>query len=506
MAKKNWGYIDVSILDFTDKPTWDLLCRGETAGVFQLESSGMTEACLRIQPRDMEALIALIALYRPDTMRELEHYIKRRNGEEEVTYIHPDLIPILQSTYGCLIYQEQIMAITKVFAGFTNVEADKFRKGIGKKKKELVQEQADKFYKRCLEKGYPEDVAIALTEILKDMGGYSFNKGHATGYAITVFKTAFLKANYLPKYMCSLITNQKKEKGSTDYEGVGFYMVKCLELGIKVFPPDVNKAKAEFSEQDGDIIYGLKLVKGMSRTAVESVLQARPFNSFEDFLERCKGDVNKTNVIALVKAGAFDFTGKFRDSLLWQYEEYRFKNKLDDIKPVENINSKHIQTLLDEGVIKSYEAKDKDFCLMALNKWKRGKHRKEWEEDYMAGDIYVWEFESICYHLSGDPFEGTLLPTWNDFEEEDTAKVGGTIIALKKTKIKKGKQIGKQMAFISLSTSEGMREVTVFANEFERFQDLLVKGSNVVMKGKKQGDGLIMSGIKTLEDYKLTEE
>lgn len=176
--KNNWDYLDVAKLDFTDDKTFKLIAGGLTEGVFQLESSGMKDTCRRVNPNCMEDLIAILALYRPDTMSELEHYVKRKSGEEKITYLHPDLEDILGATYGCMIYQEQVMQITKKFAGFTDGEADEFRKGIGKKDPELVKEQAEKFRIRCVEQGYNQEVADALADNLREKGGYMFNKGH----------------------------------------------------------------------------------------------------------------------------------------------------------------------------------------------------------------------------------------------------------------------------------------------------------------------------------------
>lgn len=506
--KKSWELLDVSKLNFNDKKTWELIQKGDTDGVFQLESSGMKETCKRVKPTCMEELIAILALYRPDTMRELEHYIKRKHGEEEITYIHPDLKPILESTYGCMIYQEQIMAVTKVFAGFSDGEADKFRKGIGKKKPEIVKEQADKFHDRCLQKGYPKEIAEALTKLLRDMGGYSFNKGHSTAYAITSYKTAYLKANYPILFMCSLLNHQIKPTGSTDYEKLSLYIYKSIEMGIKINYPDINKSDELFNVKNNEMFYGLKYIKGVGENAIKTILKLRPFNSFEDFLEKTKdsSNINKTVVISLIKAGAFDFTNKSRKELLEQYGEYRFINGLETIKKISNINKKHINDLLKANIIKENEAEGKSYCLEKYNQWKYLQFKQQWEEKEMAGNEYKWEYDSISYYLKGNPFDKIKLPKWSDYEEGDkNVKVGGTIISIKKTKIKKGKQKGKTMAFISLDTSEGMRDVTVFATEYEKHQDQLEKGNMVVIKGEKQGESLIMNGLKTLEKYIATE-
>lgn len=509
MAKKNWTKIDVSTLNFHDPKTWALISAGKTDGVFQLESAGMKDVCIRLAPDTMEILIAILALYRPDTMAELEHFIRRKNGEEEVTYLHPDLEPILNKTYGCLIYQEQVMAIAGVFGGYTPAEQDKFRKGIGKKDKKLVKKEADKFYIRAVANGYPEEVCRELADYLAEMGGYMFNKGHATGYAITCYKTAWLKANHTPQFMCSLLSNQKKTTGATDYEGIGLYVVRSIELGVKVLNPDINKSLAKFSVINGDaLLYGLELIKGIGSTPTQKILELRPFNSFEDFLERTEPvtEINKTVIISLVKSGAFDFTGEQRRDLLMKYGMYRFKNGLDSIKPITQLNKTHIQKMLEANIIKGYEVDHKELALGRWNKWRELQFFQEWEETVMEGNEFKWEYDSISYHLLGDPFADINIPKWDDFAEGDNeCKIGGTVIAIKKTKIKKGKQMGRMMAFLSVDTNQGVRDVTVFADKYEQFQDKITKGAMMVMRGKKQGEGLILNGLKSLEDFKETE-
>lgn len=497
--------LDVEKLDFDNDNTWKLLCEGNTAGIFQLESSGMTEACIRIQPHNMSDLIALISLYRPDTMSQLEHYIRRKHGQEEVVYIHPDMKPILSETYGCIIYQEQIMQIAKIFAGFSDGEADSFRKGIGKKNKELVREQAEKFRVRCIEKGYPEEVANMIADTLSDMGGYSFNKGHGSGYGISSYKTAYLKANYPIEFMCSLMTNQKKSNGQTDYENVGLYIIKCQEMGIEVRNPNINISERIFTPDGNNILFGLDLIKGLSKNAIEMIIKHRPFKGLEDFINKTASEVtiNKTSIISLIKSGCFDFNGLSRKELLRKYAELRYGQDTDKYKPLKSVSSKHIQKLLDAKIIKSYETNDKDNCLNIMNKWRKALYFKEWEEEIMSGNEFDWEFQTLSYHLKGDPFKNYRLPKWETYHEDfEEAKFFGTVVAVKKTKIKKGNQKGRTMAFIEFSTPDGIREGVCFANSWGRLQDRLEKGSMVVVKGKKQGEKCLISGAVPFEIWK----
>lgn len=508
MAKAHWRHLDVATLDFSDKKTWDMICEGNTSGVFQIESAGMTETCRRVQPRCMEDLIAILALYRPDSMSELEHYIRRKNGEESIEYWHPLLEKILGKTYGCWIYQEQIMQATKIFGGYSDAEADKFRKGIGKKDKALVRNLAEELRNRIVLNGFNEEFANKLADFFAEKGGYMFNKGHSSGYAILTFKTAYLKANHDVFYMASLISNQKKESGQTNYQKVGYYVYQTKLMGIEVKNPDINTSGEWFkpmADNGAYILYGLNLVKGVGKNAVETIKRLRPFNSFEDFLERAHPDgaINKTVTVALIKSGSFDFTKRSRESLLEAYGEYRFKFGMDDIKPIKNINKTHIEKMIEANIVKEYEVGNKELCLERWNRWRKLQHDEYWKENVMYGDIFSWEFETISYHLSGNPFEGIDFKPWDEIEEgEEQALVGGVVIKISKTKVKRGRSAGAEMAFLSVETQDGIREVTVFNENWERHRDSLGKGATVVIRGLKQGEQLLLNGVKTLNDYK----
>lgn len=508
MLGKDKSYIDVSTLDFDNRKTYEMIQKGLTDGVFQLESSGMKDTCIRVKPENMEDIIAILALYRPDTMRELEHYINRKHGREEVVYLHPDLKPILHKTFGAMIYQEQLMEITRVFANFDDEEADTFRKGIGKKDPILVQDQAEKFRVRAIKNNYLGNVVNKLADILKKMGGYLFNKGHASGYGISTYKTGFLKANHPVEYMCSLMTNQRKQSGATDYESIGLYTVKCQEMGIEVKNPDINLSEPQFTPHNNAILFGFNLIKGVGQNAVDLIMEHRPFNSFEDFIERIGGEgaINKNVTIALIKSGCFDFTGVSRKGLLKIYGNMRFLSGADKYKPLTNINKTHIAELLKSKIIKESESGDKECCLKAMNKWRKILHEKEWADEVMEGDEYSWEFQTLSYHIIGDPFKGCKLPSWDRYEEDfEQAKFFGTVVSIKKTKIKRGNQKGKTMAFLEFSTPEGIREGVAFADSWLNLQDRLDKGNMVVVRGKKQGEKCIINGALDFVTWKEKE-
>lgn len=531
--KETWKPIDVSNINFNDDKVWDLISEGHTDGLFQIESTGMTEVCKRVKPRNMEQLSAILALYRPDTMSELDHYINRKDGNEEVTYVHPDVIPISNKTFGTFIYQEQFMAISKVFAEFSDGEADMLRKGLGKKDREKVKAEAMKFHDRAMATGrYPKEVVEELTSLLMDKGGYSFNKGHSTGYAITTFKTAWLKAHYPVEFMCSLISNQRKDTGQTDYENVGKYVQKTVSMGIDVLPPDVNISKPTFIPYSGKILYGLSLLRGVGDKAIEEIIKHRPYKSFEDFLRKTDNSqaIGKGVIVSLIKAGSFDTLSEARkrkpsyiteknypqeveekydkrDRLLREYGKFRYFNGKEQKKPLKSVNKNHIKELLDAGLITKEESTNKEYCVEYYNKFRTQNIINEWVESNMIGDIFKWEFDSISYHLSGDPFEGIDMKSFHDYEDgEDDCRVGGTVLTIKKTKIKKGKQAGREMAFIGLDTKDGIIEVIVFADDWSRHMVRLEKGYQVVLRGTKEKGQLILNGAKTLKEYLETEE
>ncbi len=497
---KDLDYLDVATLDFNDEKTYKLLQSGETDGVFQLESTGMKDACKRVVPGSMEDIIAILALYRPDTMGELDHYIERKHGREEITYLHKDLIPILEKTYGCMIYQEQIMAITKKFAGYNDGEADGFRKGIGKKDKSLVRKLAQDFRKRTLKNKYPNEVTNKLSDDLEEKGGYMFNKGHASGYAILTYKTAYLKANHPIEFMSALISNQKKQTGSTDYDSIGLYIMKCLEMGIQIKSPDVNNSDIEFTPHDGSILYGLGLIKGVGDSALSIIMSNRPYKSFEDFLERF--GTEKKAVTSLIKSGAFDFTNRSRKELLESFREVRFNKGLGTEKPIMNINVNHIKYLLNNKLIKSHEANNKEYCTKVLNEHRRVKDLELWREKVLEGNEYSWEFETLSYHLKNDILVDETL-RWSNYKDGFYhAKLCGTVILIKEVKVKKGKSKGKTMAFYEFATQEGVREGVAFPEVYSRLKDRLKKGSMVVVRGKKENNKCIVNGAMDIMKWK----
>lgn len=487
--------------DYTDKKTWELLSSGDTAGVFQLETAGMQEVAKRLKPQNIDELCALISLYRPDTMGEIEHYIDRKFGREEVTYEHPLLETILDKTYGCLIYQEQMMAITKLFGGFTDGEADVFRKALGKKKPELVKSQVTKFIERATQNGFDETLIKNLSDWLVDKGGYSFNLSHGISYSFPSFRCAYLKAHYPLEFMCSVINNQKSEQnGQTNYEGVSKFISECKKMGLDIRYPDINKSQMKFTTLDNAIYFGIEMIKGVSSKIIELIQVNRPFDSLLDFEERCNPDI--TSIITLIKSGCFDFLNKPRIDLLKECFGIRYDLGKTDKGDINKINKTHIQRLFDDGYIDSLDA-DKDKCLKILNNIRREEQIQLLVDKYLTGSEKEWEFETLSFFLNGTPFDELKLPDWERVQEESSGYIAGTILVLVKKKIKNGANKGKEMAFVTLESNIGKTELIVFNKTWIELNTRLKVGKTFVFFGKKGGDSkMLLLNIMDLDTYK----
>lgn len=324
--------IDINNIPLDDKKTFKLFQQGQTIGVFQFESEGMRKWLRKLKPSSFEDLVAMIALYRPGPLQFIETYIKRKFKREKVEYLHPKLENILKETYGIPIYQEQIMKIAQELAGFTLGEADILRKAIGKKIKDLLLEQKEKFIKGCEKNKIPEEIAKKIWNWIEPFGSYSFNKSHSVAYATIAYQTAYLKAHYPVEFMASLLSTKK-----ADVERIAFLIEEAKRMGIEVLPPDINESYREFSVVPGknQIRFGLLSIKNVGENTVEAILNERkrggPFQSFADFLLRMNPqDLNKKTMESLIKAGVFDkfgernqFLQNLESILEWHREFFR---------------------------------------------------------------------------------------------------------------------------------------------------------------------------------------
>ncbi len=319
--------LDIDDVDLFDEPTYELLRAGKTVGVFQLESPPMRALMRSLAPTEFEDVAALVALYRPGPMAANMHndYADRKNGRQPIEYLHPDAEEILGSTYGLMIYQESVMRIAQKFAGFSLADADNLRKACGKKVRELIVKEREKFEAGCEAHGYGRELGKAWFDIIEPFADYAFNKSHSYGYGFIAYQIAYLKANYPAEYMSALLTSVK-----SNLDKAAIYLAECRAMGIPVTVADVNRSWMNFApelKEDGsaEIIFGLSAVRGVGTGLVQLILDERdangPFVDFYDFCERVDtGVLNKKTVEALIKAGAFDAVGHKRQGLLTAFE------------------------------------------------------------------------------------------------------------------------------------------------------------------------------------------
>ncbi len=307
--------LDMAEIPMDDAKTFEMLAKGDSTGVFQLESEGMREAMKKVRPTEFDDIVALVSLYRPGAMSYIPAYAKGKRNPAAVTYPDERLRPITESTYGCVLYQEQLMEIAKRMAGFSPSEADDLRKAIGKKKRDLMATMKSHFLQGMKESGTADKVASDLWGLMEAAADYSFNKSHAACYALIAYRTAYLKANYPAEYMAAVISSVMNTK-----DKVPFFVNRCAEMGIDVLPPDVNSSGHSFVVSENAIRFGLDAVKNVGHAAVEAILRAReekPIESIWDFCERVDSRaVNKRAIECLIKCGALDSTGASRKGML----------------------------------------------------------------------------------------------------------------------------------------------------------------------------------------------
>lgn len=313
--------VNIDKLPLDDKATFKLYRAGDTTGVFQLESSGMRRYLKELQPTELEDIIAMISLYRPGPMDLIPQYIARKHGKEKISYLHPRLEPILKNTYGVGVYQEQMMRIARDLAGFTLAEADTLRKAIGKKIKELLEEQKERLIQGMIKNGIPSRTAQAIWELFPPFARYGFNRSHAACYAMVSYITAYLKAHYTQEFMTSLLN-----VSGTDIEEINFLVDEVKHLNLRVLPPDINASSENFAIDGANIRFGLLAIKNLGANIAHAIIEDRnhkgPFTDITNFLTRIEHrDMNKKSLESLIKTGTFDSFGLERGQALENIEE-----------------------------------------------------------------------------------------------------------------------------------------------------------------------------------------
>ena len=298
--------LNMDSIPLDDKDTYAMLQRGDTTAVFQFESPGMKDVHKQIKPDRFEDLIAIVSLYRPGPMDNIPTYIKRKHGEEEITYLHPDLAPILDETYGIMVYQEQVMKIAQALGGYTLGGADKLRKVMGKKMRDEIPKQRKMFTEGAVKKGIDEATATKIFDQMEKFASYGFNKSHAAAYSLVSYQTAYLKAHYPVEFLCAVMS---LDMGNIDK--LMTYKEECKKLGFKVLPPDINKSDADFAVENGNIRYALAAIKSVGAANMEAIEEERrkhgPYKDMSDFIHRIDAkQINRRQLEQLIKAGAFD--------------------------------------------------------------------------------------------------------------------------------------------------------------------------------------------------------
>lgn len=495
---------DISIIDINDESfendqkSYKLLQKAFTDGIFQLESAGMKNLLLEIQPQNLLEVSDILALYRPDTMGLLQQYIDNKNNPKNITYIHEDLKPILENTFGCMIYQEQMMEVVRKFGGLTYAEADVFRKGIGKKDRNLVQQEAEKLYQRIIDNGYTEEIAKIISEDMKEKGGYSFNKSHAISYAVLSLQTAYLKSHYPVEFMMALLN-----ANLGNYSNLGRYIAECNNMKIKVLPPDLNKSQRTFSISNNNILFGLGSIKGMGDTVTGQILNKRSvssFASFTDFLSRCNPD--KTTIISLIKSGAIvpknkkQYLLKYAESIFphREYKSVKSTPTLKKLKEEWGIEEENKEIRLE----KYNKAKEIKFQLQQEEKYK--KHIDDFIEKYMQ-DEYLWEFETLSMFITNNPFDEFYSTTVKPFHEVKNGNKAVVLSMILDIKNKKDKNNNK-FCYLDLYNSFEIVESICWSGKYYDYHDYIKKGYAVAILGRKNEDKLFVEAIKNFNEWK----
>ena len=487
LAEKSSGKeIDINAIDYNDKKVLDYIGSGETDGIFQLESGGMKGFMKELKPQNLEDIIAGISLYRPGPMDFIPQYIKGKNHPEAITYDCPQLEPILAPTYGCIVYQEQVMQIVRDLAGFTLGRSDLLRRAMSKKKGDVMQKERQAFVygdeeggvPGCIANGIDEKTANKIYDEMIDFAKYAFNKSHAAAYAVVSYQTAWLKYYYPVEFMAALMTSMIDNPPK-----VAEYIYSCRQMGIEILPPDINEGVGNFSVQDGKIRYGLAAIKSIGRPGIESIVRERnergKFKTLKDFIERLSGkEVNKRTIESFIKSGAFDGLGGTRKQFMIIY-----------VQIVDQVNQERKYSMA--GQLSLFDMVDDDQkAEFDIPLPKVGEYEKETR--------LAFEKEVLGVYLTGHPMEEyeekwrkSISKTTLDFQldkETGAAKVhdgakeiiGGIIatLAIKYTKT------NKTMAILTLEDLLGTVEVVVFPRDYEKYKEYLQEENKVFIRGR----------------------
>ena len=508
LAEKSTGsQIDIDHIDYEDEKVLASIGTGRTEGVFQLESAGMKSFMKELRPRSLEDIIAGISLYRPGPMDFIPQYIKGKNEPDSITYACPELVPILESTYGCIVYQEQVMQIVRNLGGYTLGRSDLVRRAMSKKKTSVMEQERKNFVygnekegvPGCIKRGISEKVANKIFDDMTDFAKYAFNKSHAAAYAVVSYQTAWLKYYYPVEFMAALMTSVVDNPPK-----VAEYILTCRQMGISILPPDINSGEGSFSVDGGNIRYGLSAIKGVGKPVIEAIVEERSrggaFRSLKDFIERLSGkEVNKRTIESFIKAGALDGLGGTRKQFMMIY-----------VQIMDSVNQEKKYSMTGQMSLFDFVGEEEQEAL-SIRLPDVGEYEKE--------QLLAFEKEVLGVYISGHPLEKyeaiwkkNISAVTSDFmlDEEtgatrvtDGAKavVGGMIT----DKTVKYTRNNKTMAFLTLEDLVGTLEVVVFPKDYEKYQAMLETDRKVFIRGRVSAEDdrpskLICEGIWDFED------
>ncbi len=493
----------ISAIPDNDPETFAMLAEGKTQGVFQMESAGMTGVCINMKPSSIEDITAIVALYRPGPMDSIPRFIANKLSPEKVTYKTPLLEPILKVTYGCIVYQEQVIEIFRNLGGYTMGQADNIRRAISKKKLKVIEEERKVFVygdraqgiSGAIAKGVSEEAAQSIYDEIVDFANYAFNKSHAVCYAVVAYQTAYLKCHYPRQYMAALMTSVLDSAGK-----ISTYIAECKDLGIALLNPDINHSENHFSVEEGGIRFGLGAVKNIGRGLIRSVSQKRreggPFKSFQDFLERMdEGELNKRAVENLIRCGAMDCFGYHRSELVGVYE-----SMMDSLAVTRKKNL--------EGQMGLFSMLEEDAPAAQMDIPRR--------EEFSKAELMAMEKETTGIYLSGHPMDdyrkylknthvlpiARLMEENSHFEDDQIVSVAGIIQSVK-TKTTRNNSI---MAYVTLEDDTAVIETMAFSSVLSQYGGYIKENGAVVITGRlslrdDKEPQIVINRVRPMSDY-----
>ncbi len=480
-------------IPINDKKTFEMLARGETADLFQLNGDGMTKFLIDLKPTAIHDINAMVALYRPGPLQFIPLYIQGKHNPAKVKYLDPMLKPILQKTYGVLVYQDDLLMMARNIAGYSWIEVDKFRKAVGKKIPKEMQEQKEKFINGCVEHSkWPLKKAQELWTWIEPFAAYGFNKAHSVSYGLVAYQTAYLKANFPAEYMASVLTHH-----DGDVEKVSESVQECKRLGISILPPDINESfkvftviKSKTADQPDNIRFGLNTIKNFGEGISESIISERkkngPYKSLSDFLRRVKDkNLNKKSLESLIKTGALDSLGdRFTllhnlDRLLtFHKEETKSETNQDSLFGL-FASASHNEVELEKAPITNQT------------------NKLQWEKELLGLYISGHPLDNFRHKLDGR--EMTIKKIKETVKDKQEVVFGGMIEEIKPIMTKSG----DKMAFIRVADLSGSIETVAFPKVLAEFVDILAPESCVVIKGTlslRNGEkSVLMEKVRMME-------